>query len=144
MKITEKQLHMIKAIATSQYSVSNGRPKCAKDTATFIFDIVETPADKAVLTQLNRKGLVQVTKDAEENSVQLTESGYNVYAGRPHCVGYWYDLHRQCSVAQLLNIDLTPYANSVPMYVKTSEELIGVIENLRKKHGCDLPVSKII
>jgi hypothetical protein len=79
--LTKLEQNMLKRIARSCYSESNGHPQQAKDTATFIWDVIEDAEDKGVVTSLNKKQLVTVTKfkDPDDNSIELTESGFRLF-----------------------------------------------------------------
>jgi hypothetical protein len=80
-ELTELEQNMLKKIAHSCYSVSGGKPQQAKDTATFIWDVIESAEDRGVVTSLNKKRLVTITKheNPDDNSIELTESGFRLF-----------------------------------------------------------------
>lgn len=79
--LTELQKKMIIRIAEDQFGPTNGSPKCAEDTATFM--VVETPEDKGVFTSLKRIGLVwfqsESKKGENDEACGLTEAGWQKY-----------------------------------------------------------------
>jgi len=79
--LTELEQKMLKKIASSVYSESHGKPQQAADTSTFIWDVIESPEDRGVVTSIKKKGLVEITKqeNPDDNSIRLTESGFRMY-----------------------------------------------------------------
>jgi hypothetical protein len=79
--LTDLEKQMLKKIAHSVYSASNGKPQQAADTPTFIWDVIESPEDKGVVTSLKKKGLAEITKykNSDDNSIELTKLGFHMY-----------------------------------------------------------------
>lgn len=82
--VTELQMKMMKAIATSEFNGVDGNVDSLSDhtdTRTWLNVIVGTPEQKGVLTSLQNKGLVETFLDSNPcyNIIALTEEGFELF-----------------------------------------------------------------
>jgi len=78
--VTELEAAMLRKIARSEYTTLNGgEPTNADETSTWADCIVDSNADKGVLSSLIQKELVNHYPDGKDSTCQLSELGFKIY-----------------------------------------------------------------
>lgn len=77
---TDLMKKMIVAIAEDDYSPCNGaRPSSVEDATTWTEMVVSDAADKGVLTNLIKAGLVWCSGGGKDSCVALSDAGFAMY-----------------------------------------------------------------
>jgi predicted transcriptional regulator len=74
------QEQMLTKIAINVYNAINGEePESHEDTLVLLDTVVESPLDRAVVTSLQKQGMVLVKEDGKSSTVVLTPKGFNIF-----------------------------------------------------------------
>ncbi len=80
--ITDNEAAMLIRVAEDEYNTTNGHPKTAHDTDTWLDGIATTKAEGALLTNLAKKELIHIWNhdpDRREHLICLSDFGFRLY-----------------------------------------------------------------
>ena len=87
MKLTNLEKQMLENIANSEYNdVTGYSPESAEETfgwyyPEYLDEGMDTNQVRGVITSLVKKGLVTVDLDEDDNTISMTDDGFNTYKG---------------------------------------------------------------